>query len=222
MFDWLAKIGGSSQGTEKLRGQFLEMLQDGRHIFDAAANALLGGTDPATIEKDLYATDLRINQTEMSIRKELVVHGSVHGATTLPGLLVLMSVAKDAERIGDYAKNIFDVARTGVKLGDQSVMDGLVEKKDQVSKFLARAHGCFSSQDEAGSRDLLKEIDTFMKACDQEVMDCLTLQGSNPSARALTLRHFKRIASHLGNIVSSVVVPVHELDFFPDKPLSEQ
>ncbi len=222
MFDWLQKIGGSSQGLGEIQSQFLEMLQDGRHIFDAASNALLGGTATEVIEKDLYETDLRINRTEMAIRKELVVHGSVHGAATFPGLLLLMSLVKDAERIGDYSKNIFEIAEANVSLGDESTVAELVAKKDQVSKFMARAHGCFTSKDEQDSGALLQEIEAFQKACDQEVMRCLRLEGSNEAARVLTLRHFKRVASHLGNIVSSVVMPLHKLDFYPGKPLSEQ
>ncbi len=222
MFDWLQKIGGSSQGLGQIQQQFLEMLQDGRHIFDAAANALLGGTATKVIEKDLYETDLRINETEMAIRKELVVHGTVHGAATFPGLLLLMSVVKDAERIGDYSKNIFEIAQAGVPLGDEATLAGLVQKKDQISKFMVRAYGCFTSKDEADSGTLLKDIDAFQKSCDQEVMQCLRLEGSNEAARVLTLRHFKRVASHVGNIVSSVVQPLHQLDFYPGKPLSEQ
>ena len=39
-----------------------------------------------------------------------MVHGAVHGTFSFPELLVMMSLVKDAERIGDYAKNIFDLA----------------------------------------------------------------------------------------------------------------
>ena len=222
MFDWFQKIGGSSQGLEQIQRQFMQMLQDGRHIFDAAANALLGGTTPDVIRQDLYDTDLRINRTEMSVRRGLVVHGSVHGASTFPALLVLMSLAKDAERIGDYAKNIFEIACSGVRVGDDEAVTRLVAMKDQVSKFLVRAHNCFESKDTEVSHDLLKEIDNFQTMCDQVVGELMRMTDHNEAARVLTVRYFKRVVSHVGNIVSSVVMPLDQLDFFPGKPQSEQ
>ncbi|MEZ6004302.1 MAG: PhoU domain-containing protein [Planctomycetota bacterium] len=222
MFDWLQKLSGSSQGLDKIHQQFLQMLQDGRHVFDAAANALVGGTRPDVIRADLYETDLRINRTEMAVRRGLVVHGTVHGAATFPALLVMMSLVKDAERIGDYSKNIFEVACSGVDLGDEAAVHALVQMKDQISKFLVRAHNCYQKQSVEESRGLMKEIEAFQKMCDLQVGELLRVQGRNEAPRVLTLRHFKRVASHVGNIVSAVVMPLDKLDFFPDKPMSEQ
>ena len=50
-------------GFDDILREFSKMLEDGRHIFDAASNALLGGTDPETIREDLFRTDRRINET---------------------------------------------------------------------------------------------------------------------------------------------------------------
>ena len=102
--NWLQRLGPEAQSLNEINVKFLEMLTDGRHIFVAAANALLGGTAPQVIRADLFETDRRINRTEQEIRRQIVVHGSIHGAATFPSLLVMMSLVKDAERIGDYAK----------------------------------------------------------------------------------------------------------------------
>ena len=111
MFDWfLASAGTGSAGLEKMRTDFGQMLDAGRQIFETAANALLGGTDPDVIRDGLFEADRRINRAEQQIRRELIVHASVHGATEFPACLVLMSVVKDAERVGDYAKNLFELA----------------------------------------------------------------------------------------------------------------
>ena len=42
MLDWLRSLNDSSPNLESLRDHFLGMLQDGRHTFDAASNALVG------------------------------------------------------------------------------------------------------------------------------------------------------------------------------------
>ena len=51
-----------------MRTEFGQMLDSGRHIFDTAANAFLGGTDLEVIREDLFATDKRINRAERQIR----------------------------------------------------------------------------------------------------------------------------------------------------------
>ena len=65
---WLQKLGPESRNLKEINAHFQQMLEDGRHIFDAAANALLGGTDPEVIREDLFTTDQRINHTEQAIR----------------------------------------------------------------------------------------------------------------------------------------------------------
>ncbi len=222
MFDWLHNIGGSITGLGEINKQFLQMLQDGRHIFDAASNSLLGGTTSDVIREDLYATDLRINKTEMEVRRALVVHGTVHGAGSFPSLLVLMSLVKDAERIGDYSKNLFELACTGASLGTEEERKPLISMKDKISGFLVRAYHLFEGKDADASRDLLKEIEVFQKMCDQRVGQLLRVQGVNEAGQVLTTRYFKRVASHVGNVVTSIVMPLDMLDFFPDADQKDQ
>ena len=56
MFEWLkALVPHSTDATQVLASEFGQMLDSGRHIFDAAANTLLGGTDPAIVREDLFS-----------------------------------------------------------------------------------------------------------------------------------------------------------------------
>lgn len=222
MLRWLQRLGPEASGLTEIHHRFLEMLQDGRHIFDAAANALLGGTDAEVIREDLFETDVRINETEQRIRREIVVHGSIHGAATFPALLVMMSLVKDAERIGDYAKNLFDLARAAPDLGGEAELGHLVELKDRISKLLVRAHGLFEAQDVERARQFLTESDELQDECDAHVARLLRIEGANMAAAALTFRYFKRVIGHAGNIVTSVVMPVDKLDYYPGKPMSDQ
>lgn len=220
MLRWLQRLGPDAAGLTEIHHRFLEMLQDGRHIFDAAANALLGGTDAEVIREDLFETDVRINETEQRIRREIVVHGTIHGAATFPELLVMMSLVKDAERVGDYAKNLFDLAAVRPDLGAERAP--LVDLKDRISKLLVRAQGLFESQDVQRAREFLRESDQMQDECDVQVVRLLGVEGANTAAAALTFRYFKRVVGHVGNIVTSVVMPVDKLDYYPGKPMSEQ
>lgn len=222
MVRWLHKTGPHSVGIREIQRHFLQMLEDGRHIFDAASNCLLGGGDPSVVTEDLYATDKRINLTEQKIRREIVVHGSIHGAASFPSALVMMSLVKDAERIGDYAKNIFDLARLKPFLGSPQERAALVELKDRVSKALVRCRGLFETQEEDAARAYLDEVDDLQKHCEAEVTRLIGIEGENAAGRVLALRHFKRTLGHAGNVITSIVMPVDKLDFKPGRPHSEQ
>ena len=219
MFKWLQRPNAETS-LDEIHREFLGMLDDGRHIFDAAANCLVGGTDPEVIRADLFATDDRINRVEQSIRREIVVHGSVHGSPTFPGLLVMMSLVKDAERIGDYAKNLFDLAVKGGGFHDEEERRRLVDAKDRISKMLVRARSLCETQDVESARKFTWEADSVADECDSAIDRLLAFEGGNPSTAVLTHRYFKRVVGHLSNIVSSIFMPVDKLDFF-DEPRSK-
>ncbi|MEM7023022.1 MAG: PhoU domain-containing protein [Pseudomonadota bacterium] len=221
MLQWLQNLGAGGAGLRKIDRHFEEMLQDGRHIFDAAANTLISGGDPAVIKDDLFETDARINQTEQRIRREILVHGNVHGTTSLTVLLAMMSLVKDAERIGDYAKNLYDLAERRPQF-DESELGLLTDLKDSISKLLVRGINIFRKQDASQAEGFLHDADEIQDRCDARVEVCLGETGRNLATEALTYRYMKRVASHVGNVVTSVVVPVDKLDFYPDKPESEQ
>jgi len=215
IFDWLKQ--GSPDGLDVIARKFQQMLEDGRHVFDLAANGLLAGGDPEAFREDLFSTDRRINQTEIEIRRRLVVHGSVHGKTHLPELLVMMSLVKDAERIGDYAKNIYDLAALGQGVVPAGERQALIRSKDTVSKLLVRARNIYAEQDQPGAVGFLKDSAVAEDACDEAVTRLLRAAGENMAGTVLAYRYFKRVASHAGNIVTSLVVPVDKLDYF-DEP----
>lgn len=222
MLRWLNKLGGDPTKMDAIHTDFLEMLEDGRHIFDAASNLLLAGGDPEVIRKDLFRTDERINLTEQKIRREIVVHGAVYGSVALPSSLVVMSLVKDAERIGDYAKNLFDLAKLHPDLGEGDGRAALVEMKDQISKMLARTHGLFHEPDPDSAHAFLKEAETLQKRCDTEVARLIAVKGKNMAGLVLALRYFKRVVSHAANVITSIVMPVDKLDYYPNRPHSEQ
>jgi phosphate uptake regulator len=220
MSKWLSN-SNEPKGYAEIERRFLEMLEDGRHIFDAAANALLGGTDPETIRDDLFSTDGRINRTEQRLRRNIVVHGTVHGTQSFPALLVMMSLAKDAERIGDYAKNIFDPTTQAELLKkDPASRRDLVELKDRVSAGLASTRQVFDSQHEADARALARELALLEDHCDERVRDLLAQQGEHPCPATLVLayRYLKRVISHSMNIATSIFMPLDKIDFMDEKP----
>lgn len=203
-------------GFDDILREFSKMLEDGRHIFDAASNALLGGTDPETIREDLFRTDRRINETEQRLRRMMVVHGTVRGTQSFPSLLVMMSLAKDAERIGDYAKNVFDLAVLAPDFGSEENRQLLIRLKDEVSNVVGRARDVHDAQDAEGARSLLAECDRIQDVCDGNLERSLKGEGQGTVAFALASRYLKRVAGHAANVATSLVMPLHKLDFFDE------
>ncbi len=218
MFDWIKALRSQPSGLQEIMQYFEQMLEDGRHVFDGAANALLGGTDPKVVRDDLWATDKRINRNQRRIRRMLITHAAVHGRSEFPVCLALMSLVKDAERIGDYGKNLFDLAALGTGLVADSRAD-LVQIKDSVSRLLAKSRNLYESQDETGAKDFLAECDRLEDYCDAKI-DALCLReegGGALASTALAYRYMKRVVSHAMNITTSVVMPLDQLDYY-DEP----
>ena len=79
--------GPEHAGLGQVQDQLLQMLDHDRAAFDAATSALLSGGDPAVVGPALRATDAEVNELEREIRRELVVHASVHGAGDIAATL---------------------------------------------------------------------------------------------------------------------------------------
>ena len=211
-------------GEDRLRHiptKLLEMLADDRHSFDVATAALLSGGELEPVGRDLRATDKRVNEAERDIRRDLIVHSSVHGGDDASVILVYMSVVKDVERIGDYAKNIYDVAAEGVTLAEGEDREQIVAYRDRISLMIAESSRIFARESVDEAHVFLNEADAMQDEFDVLVVGLL--HSSSPASeavpRALIYRYFKRITAHLMNLLSAVVMPLDRLDYFDeDKP----
>lgn len=212
--------GGEAERLDRIEATLQRMIADDAHAFDLAMSALLGQRAPHEVGAELRATDHKVNESEREIRRELVIHASVHGAIDTPAILIYMSIVKDIERIGDYAKNIFDLAADGVSLEDGPLTQEIVESAGRIPVFLADAAACFSSRDAEVARDLLRSGDELLDGFDARVSALVTGSRQDPQAVAIALanRYFKRIVAHLMNLLSSVVMPIDRLDYFDEDP----
>jgi phosphate uptake regulator len=203
---------------EHVQSVLLEMLADDRHSFDVATSSLLGGADSATVGADLRTTDGRVNEGQRTIRRELMVHASVHGTSQVSAIMIYMSIVKDVERIGDYAKNIFDVAAQGGSLSGEDQPE-LREHRDRISMMITEAASAFADEDVETANKLIIEGDAMQDVFDQHVADLVSTErrGSEAVPTALMYRYFKRIVGHLMNLLSAVVMPLDQLDYYDEQ-----
>ncbi|NQT84693.1 phosphate uptake regulator PhoU [bacterium] len=218
MFRTLLHALRAASSLKDVKENFCSMLSDTEDMFRAVTDVLLGKTDPDKIKDGIYTKDREVNRKEQDIRRRLVGHLSLRRMVDAPTCLVFMSVAKDVERIGDYCKNILEVAAFYSIPGSQArYAVPLREISEQIGELIEKTRKAFTDSDESLAKEVLRSHEVVAKKCDMLIGQVLndTLQTKEAVSTALLSRYFKRVVRHLGNIVSSVVAAVEKIDFPP-------
>jgi len=193
------------------------MLSDTENMYQTVADVLLKKVPPEKIRDEIYARDKQVNDKEREIRRRLVSHLALSLADA-PTCLVIMSVVKDVERIGDYCKNIFEVSNFYTIPGAQARYAApLQEIGEEITRLFGKGRKAFGESDEALATEVMREEQVIAKKCDMLIKQVLndTLPTTEAVSTALLSRYFKRVVRHLGNVVSSVVAAVEDIDFSP-------
>ena len=204
-------------GIDHIEAQVQRMVTDARHTFDLAMNAIAGGS-VASVADEVRRTDRQINVTEMEIRRELVVHFSVHAGGDATEMLVFMNMIKDLERIGDYNKNVFDLAEEGVSFAEADDLDRILGFRDEISSRIALMGEILTVRDEDRARAYIARGDELRREFDALVSGLVHSTGQALYAvpRALLYRFLKRINAHSLNVVTAVIMPVDRLDYYDE------
>jgi phosphate uptake regulator len=180
----------------------------------------LRSSDKGEIALDVAATDKRINAYERDVRKKVMTHLTVSGAADLPAGLVLVTVVIDIERIGDYTKNIYDLARSHpLRLQAGSLEGRLQEVEGAVTRVFKDMIQAFKGKDEEMARRIMTEYKEDLSAsCEGITLDIVSgqasdLSGPDAATVALYARYLKRIAAHSRNVMTSLVNPFHRIGY---------
>ena len=204
-------------GIDHIEAQVQRMVTDARHTFDLAMNAITGGS-VASVADEVRRTDRQINVTEMEIRRELVVHFSVHAGGDATEMLVFMNMVKDLERIGDYNKNVFDLAEEGVSFAGADDLERILGFRDEISSRIALMGEILTVRDEERARAYIARSDELRREFDNLVNELVhsTEPARHAVPRALLYRFLKRITAHSLNVVTAVIMPVDRLDYYDE------
>jgi phosphate uptake regulator len=211
--------GGVDRHLEEIVGQIAQMLADSRHTFDLATDALFTGGNADVVGPEVRKSDKRVNKAERAVRRALVVHTSVRGGQAdMPLVLAAMSIVKDAERIGDNSKNIWDLAHYGIDLSQAPDRDEMLRHRNATSRLIIDTARIFSERDSAAAEELLKSLDAVLDQYDRHVEEQLASDGParQAVARALLYRYLKRITANAMNVLTSLVMPIDRLDFYDE------
>lgn len=210
--------GGGHSALEEAERRMAQMILDGRDVFDTAMDALFGGGKSKQTKRELKDTDREINVAQQDVRRSLMVHASLHETVDLPLVLAYMSTVKDAERVGDYAKNFYDLVKYGADFEHADDREDLAAYRRRVSQLLTDAATVFADRDTDAARALIAKADGFLDDYDARVKDAYRYDGPAAEAvsRALYFRGLKRITAHVMNFLTSLVLPVDRLDYYDE------
>ncbi len=201
-------------------GEMEQMLESGAEMFHLIASALTGKEQLSQATHDrVYEIDHGINHLQRKIRKQLVEHLIMSPGTDVPISLVLMSIIKDAERVGDITKNLLEVVEAqGGAFPEGPYGVKLKELLAEVEALFEPTVQAFMTSDKEIAQKALVDGQLLAKRCDAIIEDLLedSLPCREAVLAALTSRYLKRVSLHLTNIASSVVMPLHRIDYFDE------
>ncbi|MCK4557586.1 MAG: PhoU domain-containing protein [Candidatus Aminicenantes bacterium] len=198
------------------------MLDLTREMFLKAKESLRFREDK-DVDLNIRDQDLEINKYEREVRRNVFNHLVVGGKADLPSALVLVSIIVDIERIGDYTKNIVELAidHPG-KLKGGRFEKNLQRVEAAVEDNLIKTRACFETGDKKSALKLLKEYKWVNDVCDDSLIalikeDDKDIRSGDSVALGIYFRWLKRINSHLRNITTSVVNPFDRIGYEPEE-----
>ena len=196
-----------------------KMLDTDAAMYEASVDALRH-SDTAEVKFDIYGADKDVNRSERDVRKKVMTHLVVSGGTNLASGLSLVSVVVDIERIGDYTKNIYDLAvHHPLRLQGGPVEEKLQKVETAVTTDFKGMIEVFKDRDEDKARVIMNNYKEGLSDACEEISNSILsgsisgLDSSDATAVSLYARFLKRIASHSRNIVTSVVNPFHRIGY---------
>ena len=203
---------------------FQKMLALSKEMTIMVTDCVFQDKDLEDIRNEFYKKDRHINKLEQQIRKEVVTYLSVQVGQNLSSCLVLLSVVHDAERLGDLAKNIFDIF-SRVKRPESKELEELsLEIRNKIINWISLISEAFAEGNHEKVEKFVRDSFIVEKQCEDISNKLITdNSGVNYGAYVLLFRFYKRMLCHMNNIASSIIMPLDKLGYHttPEKAASD-
>ena len=222
MFKMLLSIFRRDTLMDQAYHRSFDMLDITLDMFREARESLRHREDNE-IDLKIKERDKEVNSYEREVRRMVFNHLAVQGTIDLPSGLALVSIIIDIERIGDYTKNMVELALDHPgKLHGGRLEEVLIKIEESVEDNFLTTKRCFKEEDDSLAHKLLEKYAWVNEACDDGVVDVVKEKDpdicpGDAAALALYIRYLKRVNSHLRNITTSVVNPFDRIGFNPKK-----
>ena len=218
MLQELLRIFRGDDPLSKVADDFALMLNLTREMSHSAGQIFFGEDHDENAQDRVHKTDAEVNELERVIRRSLMTHLAIPGnSADAPYSLLLMSLVKDVERLGDYAKNLSEIVEIGPDvLPEGAELDELrLIRKNVESTYQVCANVVLSSR-QGEAAELIQQGRETARKCDGLITTIgkSDYDAATTTAFILGTRYYKRINAHVLNVLSSVVMPLDKIDYF--------
>ena len=198
----------------------LEMLDLSHNMFVKAVKKSKK-QESLSVLKQLKNRDKEINKYQREVRRKIITHFSLqNNINDISSIIVLMNMVVDIERIGDYSKNILDLAIYYPERLNTKILHPELHEIEQVVKSrFDKTVDAIKTEDVELASKLIKGFKKQVTTASDRIVNNiisgeLNLEsGSESAAIVLYARYLKRIGSHLKNITTTVINPIDSIGY---------
>jgi len=198
----------------------LEMLDLSHNMFVKAVKKSKK-QESLSVLKQLKNRDKEINKYQREVRRKIITHFSLqNNINDISSIMVLMNMVVDIERIGDYSKNILDLAIYYPERLNTKILHPELHEIEQVVKSrFDKTVDAIKTEDVELASTLIKGFKKQVTTASDRIVNNiisgeLNLEsGSESAAIVLYARYLKRIGSHLKNITTTVINPIDSIGY---------
>ncbi|MBU6998065.1 MAG: hypothetical protein HXS41_04360 [Theionarchaea archaeon] len=192
-------------------------------MYDLSVKCLVENKDE--IAKDISREDRVINTSVKEVRREILQYLAINSAPDISTSLILLAIAVDYERIGDYCKNI---AQLGLmyptSLGPSPYFDLFSDIHENISSMFDLTIRALEESDTEKAQTVMT-MHVKTKQIHAQVVKKLN-NGESVDVKtaivyALLTEYLRRISAHLQNVASTVVQPFDRIGFDKKKAASK-
>lgn len=204
--------------SEQIVEKSVESITLGKQMYINAKTALrIHGSQE--LAEGVLKEDKIINKSERSIRRKLLTHFALTDKIDIGSGFAISSIVIDIERIGDYAKNIADLALlTSGNYDAGPYEEPIKDLEDKIESMFDKTILAFENDDENQAKDVIEIYKNFISNETEAIKDSIVRQDeiisrSNAVVTALYMRSLKRVGAHLYNISTSVLNPFPRIGY---------
>ena len=197
-----------------------KMLNLSHEIFQQALIYLRNGENIDTL-KTLKMRDKEINEFQRDVRRKVLTHYAVEQDTSnMADGLILINMVVDIERIGDYCKNILDLAiNHDQSIKSSEISEDLAMIEEEAKSRFEKTIQAIQAQDVEIAQSLMEGYKEQMTGKADEIVNGILKNelhfGSEARTASIALytRYLKRIGAHLKNITTTLVNPFDAIGY---------
>ncbi len=186
------------------------MMDTGYSLFSASSARLL---ENEILDEDLSAQEAVICKREHSVRRAVLEHLNIDPKRELVLCMKLLTVAQEAERIGQVGRIIEWAARLATSPRIDSTADDIRQLRNQTLVQFESARDCFLE----GDIQKAQEVQDQQVEIDEGLREVLSQLVNSELASCKVVPYtigtsaIGRIGGHLSNIARCVTEPLHRV-----------